>query len=226
MGSPLRREVYVLVQTKQPGKLNLKKQAYNILKHKLVYCEIPPGAMLNEAQLASELGFSRTPIREAISVLETEGYVRVVPKKGVLVTDILLSDVLQIFQVRMEIEPLAIKLASNSLPTDELLKWRQKFIENPVDIENGFILDTNMHMFIIERCNNTYIIEMMKKVFDKNTRIIISSNQNHSHIKEAHSEHIEILNSLISQDYDKAAVQMRTHVSHCCKAALDFFYTI
>ena len=59
---------------KNTEKKNLKVQAYNTLKNKIVTCEYAPGSMLNEAQLATELGFSRTPIREAISILEMEGF--------------------------------------------------------------------------------------------------------------------------------------------------------
>ena len=62
------------IETKQ----NLKLQAYSILKEKIVNCEYSPGSMLNEAQLAAKLGFSRTPIREAISILEMEGFLHIV----------------------------------------------------------------------------------------------------------------------------------------------------
>jgi DNA-binding GntR family transcriptional regulator len=81
-------------------------------------------------------------------------------------------------------------------------------------------------MFIIEHCDNVYIIDMMKKVFDKNTRIIISSKQNQAHIDEASKEHIEILNALIAQNYDNAASLMRTHISNCRQDAVNFFYSI
>lgn len=74
---------------KNTEKKNLKVQAYNTLKNKIVTCEYAPGSMLNETQLATELGFSRTPIREAISILELEGFLSIVPKNGILVTDIL-----------------------------------------------------------------------------------------------------------------------------------------
>ena len=112
------------VETKQ----NLKIQAYSILKEKIVSCEYRPGSMLNEAQLAAELGFSRTPIREAISILEMDGFLRIVPKKGILVTDILLGDIVQIFQARMEIEPIALKLAGPNIPQEELLAWKEVFL--------------------------------------------------------------------------------------------------
>lgn len=204
---------------------NLKAQAYKILKEKIVSCEYRPGSMLNEAQLAAELGFSRTPIREAISILEMEGFLLIVPKKGIMVTDILLSDVVQIFQARMEIEPIALKLAGSKIPKEELEEWKEKFLKEEPSIDQGYQMDTQMHLSIIRHCNNSYIIEMMEKVFDKNTRIIICSSHNKAHMQEARKEHLEILDCLLNQNYEEAAVKMRSHVAGCRNAALDFFYS-
>ncbi|PXV84907.1 DNA-binding GntR family transcriptional regulator [Lachnotalea glycerini] len=203
---------------------NLKNQVYSIIKSKLINCEYPPGSILTEANLSKELNFSRTPIREAISILEVENLVKVLPKKGILVTDILLSDVFQIFQARMEIEPLTLRLASYNLPTEELIAWKKQFENQPVGSVTDHKMDTAMHLFIIENCGNFYIIDMMKKVFEKNTRIIVYSKQNSSHIHDARQEHIEILDSLIEQNYEQAASQMRSHIANCRKAAMDFFY--
>lgn len=207
------------------GKQNLKLQAYAILKEKIVSCEYSPGSMLNEARLATELGFSRTPIREAISILEMEGFLHIVPKKGILVTDILLSDIVQIFQARMEIEPIALKLAGPNIPQEKLLMWRDLFLADVPSIEHGYQTDTAMHLGIISYCNNAYIIDMMKKVFDKNTRIIICSTQNKKHMQKAREEHLEILDKLLCQDFELAASKMRAHVAVCRNAAMDFFYS-
>jgi len=100
---------------------NLKNKAYDILKRRLIYCEYEPGSILKESELAVELGISRTPIREAISLLENEGYLIVAPKKGIFITDITLNDVIQIFQVRMVIEPVALKMAGPNLGIDDLM---------------------------------------------------------------------------------------------------------
>ena len=204
---------------------NLKLQAYSILKEKIVSCEYSPGSMLNEARLATELGFSRTPIREAISILEMEGFLHIVPKKGILVTDILLSDIVQILQARMEIEPVALKLAGPNIPREKLLTWKEMFLTDAPSIEHGYKTDTAMHLGIIGYCNNAYIIDMMKKVFDKNTRIIICSRQNKEHMQEARKEHLEILDGLLCEDFDLAAAKMRAHVAVCRNAAMDFFYS-
>lgn len=85
---------------------DLKNHTYCILKERLVNCIYPPGTLLNEAQLAADLGASRTPVREAISRLEMEGFVKIMPKKGIYVTDISLNDVLQIFRQELRLSPL------------------------------------------------------------------------------------------------------------------------
>lgn len=213
------------MKTTSGTKQNLKLQAYTILKEKIVSCKYRPGSMLNEAQLAAELGFSRTPIREAISILEMDGFLRIVPKKGILVTDILLGDIVQIFQARMEIEPIALKLAGPNIPQEELLSWVDTFQSDAPSVEHGYQTDTAMHLGIISHCKNSYIIDMMKKVFDKNTRIIVSSTQNKAHMQQARKEHLEILDCLLRQDLESASAKMRTHVAGCRNAAMEFFYS-
>ena len=205
---------------------DLKNHTYCILKERLVNCIYPPGTLLNEAQLAADLGASRTPVREAISRLEMEGFVKIMPKKGIYVTDISLNDVLQIFQTRIEIEPIAVRLAAPHLPREELLAFCGKFKGEAPDIQNGFRLDTAMHLFIIEHCGNRYIIDMMHRIFDENTRVIISSKQNQVQIHDARLEHLVILNSLLDKDTERAIALMQSHIENCRKAALDYFCSI
>lgn len=205
---------------------NYKNQAYKIIKDRLINCVYEPGTFLNEAQIASDLGCSRTPVREAISRLEYDNLVTVVPKKGIYVSDISLTDVQQIFQTRLEIEPVTLRMAASSLPIDELMAFRQKFSGELTDIHNGFRLDTAMHLFIIEHCGNRYLIDMMQKIFEDNTRVIISSKQNQVQIHDARLEHLEIIDALIERNTDKAASLMRTHVKSCQRAALDYFYNL
>ena len=205
---------------------DLKNHTYCILKERLVNCIYPPGTLLNEAQLAADLGASRTPVREAISRLEMEGFVKIMPKKGIYVTDISLNDVLQIFQTRIEIEPIAVRLAAPHLPREELLVFCGKFKGEAPDIQNGFRLDTAMHLFIIEHCGNRYIIDMMHRIFDENTRVIISSKQNQVQIHDARLEHLDILNSLLDKDTERAIALMQSHIENCRKAALDYFCSI
>ena len=205
---------------------DLKKHAYEVIKQRLINCIYEPGSFLNESLLAADLGLSRTPVREAINRLESEGLVKILPKKGIYVTDIQLKDVFQIFQARIEIEPLALRMAAPHLPADELKKFQDIFSQDFPDVQNGFRLDTAMHLFIIEHCGNRYIIDMMHKLFDDNTKVVIASKQNLTQIHDARLEHLEIINALIDKEYDKAQRLMHTHIESCRYAALNYFYSL
>lgn len=204
----------------------LKNAVYLNLKEKLINCVYEPGTILNEGQLTAEYGVSRTPVREAISRLEMDGYLSILPKKGIYVTDISLADVMQIFQTRIEIEPLCLRMASDSglLDEKELTMFMDKFHDGNTAISDSFRLDTAMHLYIIEHCGNQYIIHMMRKLFDDNTRVVIASKQNKIKIHNATCEHLEILESLLNHDdIAKTADLMKTHIESCRRTALDYF---
>lgn len=205
----------------------LKNSLYLDLKDKLINCIYPPGTLLNEMQLANDYSMSRTPIREALSRLEMDGYIKIMPKKGIYVTDISLNDVMQIFQTRLRIEPITLQMAAPHLKREDLLLFREKFEQNDIDISKSYLLDKAMHLFIIENCGNRYIINMMQKLFDDNTRVVIASKQNQVKIHDAQCEHIEILDSLLSNDDIEASAElMRKHIETCKRAALDYFYSL
>ena len=203
-----------------------KNYLYSELKDKLITCVYPPGTILNEMQLAQEYGVSRTPVREAISRLENDGYLKILPKKGIYVTDISISDVLQIFQARIELEPVALRLAAPYLDDNEILMFKERLCDDSMTLDASLRLDNAMHLFIIEHCGNRYIIDIMRKVFDDNTRIVIASKQNQVKIHNAKKEHLQILDSLLAKDdISKTERLMRTHLETCKRASLDYFYS-
>ena len=105
-----------------------------------------------------------------------------------------------------------------------MLVFRKKFLGEDPYIRADFQVDTAMHLFIIEHCGNRFIIDMMRKVFDVNTRIIISTKQNETKIHDACREHLEVLDLLLKRDFEKAQSAMYRHIESCKNAALDFFY--
>ncbi len=141
-------------------------------------------------------------------------------------TDVTLNDVVQIFQTRLEIEPIALRLAAPYLPEKELLYFRDSFSGDESDVRCGFRLDTAMHLFIIEHCGNHFIIDMMHQAFDQNTRVIISSKQNETKIHDARKEHLEIINLLLDHQAKEAQAALYSHIENCKKAALDYFYNL
>ena len=199
----------------------LTDYVYETIKKRLITCEYLPNSVLNEAQIATELGCSRTPTREAIIQLERQGFLHIIPKKGIYVSAITANEIMQIFQARKEIEPVALKMGRANLDTEVLLDFKQRFSNDTDDFMSGYKLDTAMHMYFVENCRNNFIIDMMHSVFDKNTRVIIASKENQLHVNESRKEHLEIINLLLNRDYDEACIRLSEHIDHCRLAALE-----
>ena len=121
------------------SKTSLKLQAYQYLKTKILNCEYRPNEFLNEQKLCAEMGnISRTPMRDALGRLEQEGLITILPKKGLMVSGITEEDVHSMFEMRLLVEPYALRTYGN-LPLIEPLESREsKKIE-----ELALVIDTS-----------------------------------------------------------------------------------
>ena len=115
----------------------LTDYVYEKIKQRLITCEYAPNSVLNEAQIAAELGCSRTPTREAIIQLERQGFLHIIPKKGIYVSAITANEIMQIFQARKEIEPVALRMGRANLDNDVLLDFKTRFSKDTDDYMSG-----------------------------------------------------------------------------------------
>lgn len=211
------------MKTQERKKGGLKQAVYYDLKDKLINCVYAPGTTINELELTQAYGVSRTPVREAVTQLEMDGYVKILPKKGIYVTEISLENVIQIFKARAEIEPITLRMARPYLSVNQLIALRKNILEHEHDIHNAYKWDMQMHLYFIDNCRNNYLINMMHKVFDDNTRVIIATGQNETKIHNAVMEHTEILDNLIAEnDIEITCRLMRSHVENCRLAAIQY----
>jgi DNA-binding GntR family transcriptional regulator len=100
----------------------LTQEIYNLLKEQILSHTLPPGDKINIDQIARDLDVSNIPIREALSRLTAEGLVRMVPFKGMFVTEISLQELDEIFEIRIPLEVLAVRKATRSIPAAEIEK--------------------------------------------------------------------------------------------------------
>lgn len=106
---------------------SMQSKAYDFIKRKITMCEYAPNQLLSEAVLQEELGFSRTPVREAIGRLEQEGLLKVFPKRGIVVSGFTISDISKIFEVRRLVEPYALRNYGSRLDLTEVARFSEIF---------------------------------------------------------------------------------------------------
>src|SRR5512135_1314271 len=101
-------------------KTPLRTQVTAILRNEILSGRVKPGSILNERELAKQLGVSKTPVRESLTVLDHEGLVRTLPRKGYLVSGYTVQDVHNFFDLRMILESAAVELAVSRITDEEL----------------------------------------------------------------------------------------------------------
>ena len=104
--------------------LPLRDVVFNTLRQGILRGLLPPGLRLMEIQLAKQLGVSRTPVREAIRMLELEGLVTTIPRKGAEVAEITPKDLQDVLEVRCALEALAVELACKTITDEDLQRLR------------------------------------------------------------------------------------------------------
>ena len=193
---------------------NLKNFAYTTIKEKILRCEYEPGSVMNENILCDELGVSRTPVREALNRLSQEDLVQVWPKKGILISNIGLGDIRELYQARKLLEPHVVREAAARLGADALQKLRarcEEAIQSGGDFSGH---DTELHMCFADNCGNKFICDVMHKLWDRNTRIRFFSGYTSSN-ESSLAEHLALIDALLAGDLDGASALMLSHVENC-----------
>ncbi|MDC7226820.1 MAG: GntR family transcriptional regulator [Spirochaetales bacterium] len=197
-----------------------KEKAYDIIKKKIIYCELAPGDVVDKKELIDELGIGRTPIREALSNLEQENLVVIMPRRGVVVSSISINDLSQIYAVREIVEPAMVKLAMPNLNDEDLQRFAEQFKSyDDLGVLDQTKLDSQFHQFLAKMTHNNYIIKLMDNLHSQNQRIRIMTSNVPDRMRHSTTEHLNIIEKLIARDVDGAEDLMRHHISISKKTA-------
>jgi len=204
-------------------KESLKQRAYDDIKSKIINCEYMPNSFLNESLLMEVTNTSRTPIREALSKLEQENLVTIIPKKGIMVNDLSLNDISMIFQVRELVEPFIIRTNGTNIDKNELKVMRVMVMEDITkqNIKKIYKIDDRLHRFFSSCSGNKYFHQTLNHIYDQNNRMrILSAQKLDRRLTETQQEHLSIIDFLIAGKIDEAADAMKEHLDKSKKAAI------
>ncbi|WP_081825432.1 GntR family transcriptional regulator [Bacillus sp. UNC41MFS5] len=147
----------------------LQNHVYEYLHEKIVNGFIPPGHRIVEEQVSQETGVSRSPIREAIRRLNSDGLVSVSPRGGVRVYRPTFSDFNYLYECRLGLEPTAAYYAAIRMNEEQRNHLRNVMEEmnwavEKKDLEKLKYFSTQFHFFIVEASENPYLMKMMKQL--------------------------------------------------------------
>lgn len=196
----------------------LKDLVYLELKHKILTGEIASQTRLMEIDLSEKMNVSRTPIREAIKRLADDGLVKVEPRRGAYVANISIKDMLDVFEVREDMEGFVAKLAAQRITDEDKEELKliadeyEMAIKRANDKEEIIELDEKFHNFIVKCCGNETLSELVKYVQELSLRFRYLYYNDFSHYKSTAEQHHRIMEAINSGRADDARHEADDHV--------------
>jgi len=217
------RYIRCIMEAAVGKQLDLKQKAYQAIKDKVIKCEILPGEDISENDIAREIGISRTPVREALMRLEHEKFITIYPRKGIVVSNISIDIINDIFQIRQIVEPQILYEAAKNLPLNWLKEMRRKFEtarDDEVDFRALVELDKEFHKYIINASGNAYLQRLMENIYDQNQRIRVISSRDKARLHISNSEHVCLIDAILDNDLERAVKKLREHLDNARASAL------
>lgn len=190
----------------EEGGLSAAARAYGALKDGILMCTYPPGSTLNEGRLAEALNVSKTPIREALATLVHEGFVEVLPRQGYRVTDLTLSDVQEIFNLRLLLEPAAAAMAAEHASPEQLQALRN-LVENDLDLpDDRSIIAANRAFYakLAEASGNARLAATLIHLNEEMQRLYLSGLDLRSSIDQQHEARRDLMTALLKGNHHLA----------------------
>ena len=195
----------------------LSDQAYLAIRDLIVTLELPPGAVVSEADLMTRLAMGRTPVREALRSLARERLIDVYPRRGMFVAGVDARDLASLSEARAVLEPAAARLAARRLTEsdkailDQLLAELDALGSTP-DERDLINLDRRLHRFVYATARNPFLESTLDEQYTHALRIWFMALDRLPHLDDAVKEHRDILEAIRRGDADQAAITMAAHI--------------
>lgn len=177
------------------------------------------GERLIEPKLAEIYGISRTPIREALRQLESEGFIEIVPRKGAVVKELTLSDIDNLYAIKANLEGLAARQAVENITDrdiEKLISVNEKFISlfkgGDGVVEEYLKYNISFHNYFIKMSNNVKLVEILEglnKNFQRFRSVLVSKVDR---VEEAYLEHNKIIEAFRKRNAEYVEKAVRYHI--------------
>ena len=197
--------------------LPLRDVVFNTLRQEILTGKLKPGERLREIQLADKMGVSRTPIREAIRMLELEGLVKMLPRKGAEVAEITQKDLNDVIEVRTALEQLAIELACKHMTKQQIDLLKENVCEfekhmTTKDVSKLAQIDVKFHDIIFEATDNERLIQLLNNLREQMYRYRLEYLKDSNVHEVLVAEHKELIKNLEQRDILLAKKNIVEHI--------------
>ncbi|PAE26692.1 GntR family transcriptional regulator [Bacillus sp. 7894-2] len=205
--------------------ISIRERVYLHIKDLILDGEFKAGDRLVERELAERLNISRTPIREALFRLESQGFVKTVPRKGVIVADISEKEIIEVFTILSSLEVLAAKLAVQKLDDEMESKFAgsiikvKEYLNNPE--EDAAELHRELNHLLYSSAKNVKLYEMLSGLSDYIRAFAKIGHKNPGRAKQSMEEHLKIMEAIVNKEMEMAEYLTKIHIENSKKAYIE-----
>ena len=211
---------------------SLKQLVYDNLKERIIQGELKPGTRLREEDLSTDMNISRAPIREALNMLERDGFTTIVPRKGAMVAEIMKEDILYIWEMRVLLEPYAARVSAGKIPDKRLESVREELVrvlDDPDNMDLYMKTDLEVHEMLVDYLDNRFLRSTLQGLKEHSLRLRWAAEYDNeetqaSIVEEATKEHIEITDAFLAEDKDLVFQVVKRHVENSAERLLGANY--
>lgn len=206
----------------------LKEQAYDLIKNAINKGELVPGRYYSQDQISSELGISRTPVREALIELQNEGILNIHRGKGIEVVTLSKKDIQEILEMRQALEGVACELVAERANDDtieelyEIIEGQKKDMETK-NKKEFLEKDRLFHLLIAKTTNNSRLYSSIEAYRDKIVSIGLHAIIREIRMVEVINEHNDIVEALKQKNPDEARKRIIEHLRGTYKEVLETY---
>jgi len=196
----------------------LREIVYEELKTQILTGKIAPGTRMMEVELAENMGVSRTPVREAIRKLEKEGLVSIEPRRGAYASDISIKDMVDVLEVRQDLEAMAAAIAAQKATDDQKEELRKATVEYRKAVDAGDIpqmikWDEAIHQIIFSCTDNKTLVQLASQVQELALRFRYIFYDDFSRFEDQPQMHKAIFDAIADGDEARARKAADEHIS-------------
>jgi DNA-binding GntR family transcriptional regulator len=205
------------------GRQPMREEAYDRLKDAIQRLELEPGSVMSDSELARRLGMSRTPVREALALLEKDLLVARVPNRGVVIRSLTIDEVIHVMQMREALDGMAARLAAAHISLEVLDDLKRDFEEmmrtSATSSDQHSALSKRLHIEIMRAAGNPFLesasnslMSSFERTRQHSWRIWNAARDSERIAKRRYDEHMEIIEALRQRDPRRAEKAARKHV--------------
>lgn len=214
------------IQLQMNEYLPLRDVVFQTLRQAILRGNLNPGERLMEIHLAQKLGVSRTPVREAIRMLELEGLVLMIPRKGAVVAEITVSDLEDVLEVRTALEELAVRKACQKITEEELeaLKIAEEKFNKSIKSDDLLVCaqaDVEFHEIICEATRNKRLSQILNNIREQMYRYRLEHLKDKSSHSSLVKEHAAIRQALEERSEEMASAAVQIHINNQKKSIIE-----